>query len=598
MGSNNSALLLEQLERDNLFLVRLEQSGHQIWYRYNPLFAESIQFLAKRRLDEKTIQSLLEKASDWYEYHGLLDDAIETALQANLFERAMTLIEKYIEIHDLRELYTLNRWLELIPRQNILQHPIICFTLAQIILYSEDRFAPSTALKIEPFLIAAESVWGAQGDHRSLGKLFSFRGNATWWQGDFPKAFAYARQSLAELPESEVFWRGNSMLIVSYEALNEGRILDAQDLILEARALLGAAQNTYGVLAAIQLLSEIFYLQGELEQSEQLNQQILIDAVGDESMLDDQGIASLSLAHIAYERNELDQAEQFVTRALELGRQRANEMLQVKATIRFAYILSARGDLSRAQESVKTMEASIQNPALLRELQNARVTICISSNDISALDWWVKMVSVEHQNTLHLQREREAFTFARLRIAENKPKEALEILNAWKPDILENGRIRSQIEELILEALAHYEDSNVAPAKEFIMDALLLARSKEFRRLFLDEGTKIAALLQSVLPSLPNRTLSLFATTLLHSFPVESTANLAATSSSVQIEPLSQQELRVLRLLAAGLSNADIAQELVVSNNTIKTHVKSIYRKLNVKSRDEAREIARELRLL
>jgi LuxR family maltose regulon positive regulatory protein len=215
MGSNNSALLLEQLERDNLFLVRLEQSGHQIWYRYNPLFAESIQFLAKRRLDEKTIQSLLEKASDWYEYHGLLDDAIETALQANLFERAMTLIEKYIEIHDLRELYTLNRWLELIPRQNILQHPIICFTLAQIILYSEDRFAPSTALKIEPFLSAAESVWGAQGNHTSLGKLFSFRGNATWWQGDFPKAFAYARQSLAELPESEVFWRGNSMLIAS-----------------------------------------------------------------------------------------------------------------------------------------------------------------------------------------------------------------------------------------------------------------------------------------------------------------------------------------------------------------------------------------------
>jgi LuxR family maltose regulon positive regulatory protein len=71
-----------------------------------------------------------------------------------------------------------------------------------------------------------------------------------------------------------------------------------------------------------------------------------------------------------------------------------------------------------------------------------------------------------------------------------------------------------------------------------------------------------------------------------------------ATSSKVQIEALSQQELRVLRLLVAGLSNADIAQELVVSNNTVKTHVKSIYRKLNVKSRDEARELARELKLL
>jgi LuxR family maltose regulon positive regulatory protein len=64
------------------------------------------------------------------------------------------------------------------------------------------------------------------------------------------------------------------------------------------------------------------------------------------------------------------------------------------------------------------------------------------------------------------------------------------------------------------------------------------------------------------------------------------------------VEPLSRQELRVLRLLVAGLSNADIAQELVVSANTVKTHVKSIYRKLDISSRDEAREVARELRLL
>ena len=76
------------------------------------------------------------------------------------------------------------------------------------------------------------------------------------------------------------------------------------------------------------------------------------------------------------------------------------------------------------------------------------------------------------------------------------------------------------------------------------------------------------------------------------------TAHLTGASSIVPIEALSQQELRVLRLLVAGLSNADIAQELVVSTNTIKTQVKSIYRKLNIKSRNEAREVARELKLL
>jgi ATP/maltotriose-dependent transcriptional regulator MalT len=207
---------------------------------------------------------------------------------AKLFERALTLIEKFIEIHDLSELRTIGRWLENIPPDEILRHPVICFTYAQIILYSTDRFAPATATRIEPFLRAAEAAWRAGENHPRLGQLLSFRGNVIWWQGDFPKAFEYARQSLDMLPEHDVFWRGNSLITVGHGALSAGQILEAQDQLLEARALLGAAQNIYGVLAAIQFLAEIFYWQGEFEQAEQLNRQIQTEAVGEESMLDDQ----------------------------------------------------------------------------------------------------------------------------------------------------------------------------------------------------------------------------------------------------------------------------------------------------------------------
>jgi LuxR family transcriptional regulator, maltose regulon positive regulatory protein len=595
---DNGAVLLDALERNNLFLVRLDQGTGQPWYRFSPLFAESIQFLARQQMDPAVIQSLFERASGWYEYHGLLEDAIETALAAELFERAMTLLEKYLEIHDLREARTLSRWLEEIPRRDVLQHPIICLTFAQIILYSEDRFAPATAIKIEPYLASAESVWHDREDFTHLGQLHSFRGNVAWWQGELQKAFEQARRSLGELPENEVFWRGNSLLMLSYEALNEGRILDAQDLVLEARALLGAAQNIYGVLAAIQMLSEVFYLQGELEQAQQLNEQILTDAVGDVSMLDDQGIASLSLANIAYERNELEKAEQLARQALDLGRQRANETLQVQAAIRLAFICSAKNDLPAAHELLKSVESRIQNTDLLPEIQNAQAFLSIRGNRFSSLDWWVKLVSEEDRNVLYLQKERETFTLARLRIAEGRPRDALDILHSWKVDIAENGRVRSQVEASLLEALAYQADSNLEKAIPPLVTALSLGQSKGFRRRFLDEGTRLATLLQTSLPSIHNRTWSLFAATLLHLFPAESTATLTVTSAPVQIESLSQQELRVLRLLVAGLSNAEIANELVVSNNTVKTHVKSIYRKLNVKSRDEAREIVRELKLL
>jgi LuxR family maltose regulon positive regulatory protein len=171
-------------------------------------------------------------------------------------------------------------------------------------------------------------------------------------------------------------------------------------------------------------------------------------------------------------------------------------------------------------------------------------------------------------------------------------------LKWWHQDAVENGRIRSQIEVLCLEGLAYYADSKLVEATKLLSEAFTIGQAKGLRRLFLDEGTRMAALLQATLSTLPNRTLSLFVSTLLHSFSPEVTLHLVATNSKVQVEPLSPQELRVLRLLVVGLSNADIAQELIISTNTIKTHVKSIYRKLNVTSREEVRQVARELKLL
>jgi LuxR family maltose regulon positive regulatory protein len=338
--------VLEQLERENLFIVQLRDPGERAWYRYQALFAESIQALARRRLGEAGVRSIFEKASDWYDAHGLHAEAIETALDARLFERALRLIGNYVEDHSLAEAYSLGRWLEQIPARLIHLDPQVCFVYAQVILYTSDRFAPATAARLEPLLQAAEKAWLAGEAVGRLGALHAFRGQVAWWQGDFQKAFEYARQSLQEIPEQEVLYRGISLLIVSFEALNAGRILQAQDDALEARALLGAAQNFYGVLAAIQVLGEVFYWQGELEQADQLNRQILAEAVeatGGESMLDDQGIASLGLANAAYERNDLSQAELLAARALDLARRRGNELLQMQATLRLANIQAARG---------------------------------------------------------------------------------------------------------------------------------------------------------------------------------------------------------------------------------------------------------------
>jgi LuxR family maltose regulon positive regulatory protein len=151
----------------------------------------------------------------------------------------------------------------------------------------------------------------------------------------------------------------------------------------------------------------------------------------------------------------------------------------------------------------------------------------------------------------------------------------------------------------ILMALAYAALENPHEAKQSLTQALRLAQHEGYRRLFLDEGEPLAVILAGMLPEIQEESLNNFARALLYAQAQETRGeNLSPSGSLPSVEPLSQQELRVLRLLGAGFTNPEIAQELVVSLNTVKSHIKSIYRKLNVRGRSEARQVARHLNLI
>ena len=588
--NNDGASTLEQLERENLFLVQLEHLRGRSWYRYHQLFAESIQSLARQQLGEVGVQSVFEKASIWYASQQLFDDAIETALAAGLFERALELVETFGEIYNLNEMRTLTRWMEHIPLALTLRHPVVCMAYAQVILFTSDRFAAATATRIEPYLRAAEEVWQGQRNEAKVGTVWALRGMILLWQGEFRQALDAIYQALEKMPESEVFWRGISLLNAAGAELFAGHIVSAQDKILEARALLGASQNIFGMLAATGMLSEIFYAQGHLEICAQLNRQILTEAVGEVSMLDDQGEAHLRLARVAYEQNDLESAALQAAKALELGQTRANELLQAQAAGCLALVRTAKGQRSQAQIELKTLSAQVQSPPALTEIRTVQALLAVRAGEAPSA--WLE----SNHESLPAQTEREAFILARQHIAEGDTAKALALLQPALANSAGHGRVRSQVEALCLAALA---GGNIPAAAEPLLQALTIGHEAGFRRLFLDEGARMFSLLQEILPILKKPALRQYAAALLHLFSPEVVAKTnTAPDSLALVEPLSQQEIRVLKLLAAGLSNGEIASELVVSTNTVKTHVKNIYRKLNINSRESARMMAKELRLL
>jgi LuxR family transcriptional regulator, maltose regulon positive regulatory protein len=198
-----------------------------------------------------------------------------------------------------------------------------------------------------------------------------------------------------------------------------------------------------------------------------------------------------------------------------------------------------------------------------------------------------------------MQQEQDALLRARLLIARGAITEALQHLRTWQEDARTWKRLRSELEIQVLLSLAYAASSCPAQARQALKEALILAQPEGFQRLFLEKGEELKALLRALFIDLREEPLVGYMRDLLLAFASQERGHQAAMrgSSALLLEPLTEAEQRVLGLLAQGRTNPEIAATLVVSINTVKTQVQSIYRKLNVKSRWEASEAAHRLDL-
>jgi len=201
-------------------------------------------------------------------------------------------------------------------------------------------------------------------------------------------------------------------------------------------------------------------------------------------------------------------------------------------------------------------------------------------------------------------REPAYLLLARLLLAEQQPDQALRLLDRLQTAAAEQHRTGSIIEIDALRALARHASGDQRGAHDVLDNALRLARTEGYVRVFVDEGEPMAGLLRSVVrwrqrnePGSPSPAARAHANRVLQAFGPQlrdvSTAAAAALPS-----PLTRRELEVLRLVAVGKRNQQIANELVVTLDTVKKHVSHIYTKLGATSRTEALARARGLHLI
>lgn len=607
-AGQESERMLQALEEANLFLYSLDGSGQ--WYRYHPLFAEAMQYEARQRLGEEALCVWYSRASRWYEQEHLLSEAVEMALHARDFSHAATLMEKSLRPHhtykEMKEYHTLRRWLNSLSDDVLGQHPRLCARIALLLAspgegYSDDR--PAQLAQAEYWLQRAEGARQADSNRSELGEIRTVRVFLSWQQGDVAHASHFAREALVLLSEGESQWRGLCLRVMGEEEMLSGRVREASQHFLEALALFDAAGNRAGAQAMQLVLAEVYRLQGALRQAAELYQ--AVDAATED--LPKAGSAQLGLAQLSYGWNELERAEQEAQKALAVGKQLADEALQAQAALILADIEQAWGQTAAAQQRLHTLLARLPgvlmlSPLLHRHLLAKQARLSLAVGDLAAVERWMT-TSAGRETLPLLHQEQEAFLSLRLLLARGEAEEVIRRLRRWQALAHQQGRIRSESEILVIRALAFFARGDRPRAFSLLLQALSLAQVEGEQRLFLDEGEKMAILLRTALPAISIGLSETYVQTLLDAFAQQRLQQKAPDASSTAvssplIEPLSPQERRVLGLLVAGCSNPEIAQALVVSINTVKTQIRSIYQKLQVKNRKQAREVTRNYNLL
>lgn len=614
-GREDSDRLLEQVERANLFLQPLDESRQ--WYRYHALWAQAVQHEARRRLGAAAVRGLHSQASLWYEQQRMLPEAIEAALRGEDFSRVMILIERFMAPNSYHNAYHLvYSWLRRLPDEVLQAQPELCFRSAHALIITTDRRSPATWTRSEQFLQWAEQGFEVREQREPRGEALQLSSIIAFFQEDLRHSFTLTHQAQPLLTERSFMYPHN-LLSRGLEALFAGEVQEAWQHLFEGYEQLKSLGHHSGAFGAALLLSGVYLEKGELRSASDYAHQSLDHIDKDQDPAWQQlrletgdsepfyaSWASHCLAQLAYERNELAEVQRYLSQAQAL-RETPEEGIHVLASgaLIQARMLHTSGETVRAQDLLSTWERHARFSWSLRAIRACRVRLHLADGDLPAVEQWVQetqLADLEKELPLLLAQE-EALLLVRLHLAQKRGETALQELAPWKKRAQAQGRQRSVLEILILEALAHVACQEHCQARSSLLQALKLAQPQQFQRLFLDEGSAMEALLRTLLPELRETSLLAFARLLLRGFAQDTGVQppqKVSREDTLLLEPLSEQEQRVLRLLAAGRSNPEIASSLVISLNTVKTHVQNLYLKLNVHNRVEASEVARRLSLL
>lgn len=592
-GQSGSARpMLEQLERQNLFLVALDDRRH--WYRYHHLFADVL--LAHLPASEQqALSGIHRRASEWFETNGERAEAIHHAIAAGDFGWAAELLERDIPaMRKHRQEAQFRNWLKAVPEEALRARPILIVAYVGV-LVSLGEFAG-----VEERLNAAESQVGTLDSPRGfLAHVELYRTALAQVRGDLAAAAHHASRVLELAPPDDHLGRAGAAGFLGIVSWSEGDLDNAAKYWRECRDGMRGQGHAADVQGTTIALSDILNTQGRLSDAVRACEEALnFGTDGGRTIA--RGVAdthsSLCILHL--ERGEVDAAREHLKASLDVGDVFGLPQHPYRSRVAEACLLVADGRLEDAIVPLREAERLYVSDFFpnVRPVPAIIARLHIKLGNLQEANDWARSVGVDSDDDLSFIREYEHLTLARLLLARASSDgdlltRALSLLDRVRGAAMEGGRMASLIEIDILRALGLERLGRHAPALGALRQAIDLAEPENRTRPFTEEGAALKGLVKRAMAhEQPSRFLRRLSEVPIAAIP-------QPPHSPHLIEPLSDRELDVLRLLRSDLSGPELALELSVSLNTLRTHTKNIFEKLGVNSRRAAVRLAGEMHL-
>ena len=622
-ADGDSQEILEELERANLFLVPLDDE--RVWYRYHHLFADALRARLAREAGPDAAAALHRRAGAWFGREGLLPEAIHHALAAGATEDAARWIEALTPTLISRSAIhgSLEQWLASLPESVVRARPLLCLQRAMLLGYRFQMEAAATWVETarQALPTAADGPPNAE-TRRWRGAVTATRAYlATAGPAPAPaQALAWVEEALADLPADEVAYRSLAHHALGQAALVQGQVDRAEQAFAAAAAIGRAAGIVHGTLVATVQQVGLQRVGGARRQA-LATARAALDWAGAHTEPGTPGVGMLSvlLADLLRDGNALAAALPLATEGLHAVRQYGDAPpIALVASLSLARLRLAEGEPAGAATVLAEARPLIQDGpfvVLAPLLDAVEAEVLTAQNDrAAAVDWATTAAAPDPAPAARFGGviftagiEALGVTAARILLVQGRATGDTAVLRqaergleaAWR--LAEGqglGWLRLRV--LILRALLADALGDRETALGSLAAAVAQAEPEGVIRPFLDEGEPMAALLADLRAAArdgrePTGGVSPASLdTLLAAFPDQE----PGSQRTGLVEPLTERELEVLRLLAAGRSNAEMAAELFVEQSTVKTHLIHLYRKLGAHSRTQTVARAHALGLL